>query len=99
MKEHIHEMMVNKSALPSASLKWRIEAIKIIKEHRGWTLDSEIECLLNICVDMYSMGLEDARDYVKHIIATDNVDAKVEAVRIRDETFSIEAGGEADALD
>lgn len=69
MQKHLAEIVASGAETPAASLKWRAKATEIIREHRPWTLDGEIECLLNICIDIYSLGLEDARDYINHIVS------------------------------
>lgn len=74
MKSHMLQIAESDGQSPKASLLWREQAVKIIKEHRRGTLDGEMEAILNICVDMYSMGLEDARDYMQYLTTKDNVE-------------------------
>lgn len=100
MKPHMIQISESEEQAPKASLLWRAEAVKIIKEHRPGTLDGEIEALLNICLDMYSMGLEDARDYFKALVAKDNVDPGFyKAIHLGEETSESRARSTPNPLD
>lgn len=43
------------------------------------------EAIMHICRDMYSMGLEDARQHIKNLIASDNPEATKVFLRITPE--------------
>jgi hypothetical protein len=54
------DMDSNGTMAPTSQLEWKARMRNLILEHRPWTLDGEMETLLNIAQDVYISGLEDA---------------------------------------
>ena len=60
---------------------------ELIEEHVSYKpLDSTT--LLKICLDTYAMGLEDARQHIKNLIATDNMAGAESFLRVTQEESS-----------
>lgn len=87
-----------------AEVVWLENTKAVIKEHipEGSIVFTSVfmqEVIMHICRDMYSMGLEDARQHIKNLIATDNPEATKVFLRITPEEDSNMSRRKTDSVD